>query len=55
MKLYGKCFGKGDFRPKTIWKNDSGKYTSVWNDCMVVEEQVVVENVKPYGSCTEMW
>ena len=28
---------------------------AVWNDCMVAEGMVVVETVKPYGSCIEMW
>lgn len=48
--LYGKFY----FRPKTVWKIDSGKYISVWNDCMVAEGQVVVKIIKSYGSCTEM-
>ena len=48
--LYGKFY----FRPETVWKTDSGKYISVWNDCMVVGGQVVVETIEPYGSCTEM-
>ena len=45
--LYGKFY----FRLETVWKTDSGKYISVWNDCMVAEGQVVVETIKPYGSC----
>ena len=48
--LYGKFY----FRLETVWKTDSGKYISVWNDCMVAEGQVVVKIIKPYGSCTQM-
>ena len=33
--LYRKFY----FRPEPVWKIDSGKYISVWNDCMVVGDR----------------